>query len=71
MQGDSWLAVKLRAFQGKLDQLSEKYAQVILWALNNRRFTLGLATGSLAVALLVAWWGLKGGPPRDFEQDAA
>ncbi|HEX5361862.1 MAG TPA: efflux RND transporter permease subunit, partial [Fluviicoccus sp.] len=42
MQGDSWLAVKLRAFQGKLDQLSEKYAQVILWALNNRRFTLGL-----------------------------
>ncbi len=24
-----------------------------------------------AVALLVAWWGLKGGPPRDFEQDAA
>ena len=22
------------------------------------------------VALLVAWWGLKGGPPRDFEDDA-
>ncbi|HEX5360746.1 MAG TPA: efflux RND transporter permease subunit, partial [Fluviicoccus sp.] len=54
MQGDSWLAVKLRAFQGKLDQLSEKYAQVILWALNNRRFTLGLAVASLAVAMLFA-----------------
>jgi HAE1 family hydrophobic/amphiphilic exporter-1 len=54
MRGDSWLAGQLRAFQGVLDRLAERYAQVILWALNNRRFTLGLATGSLAVALLVA-----------------
>ncbi|MDO8330034.1 MAG: efflux RND transporter permease subunit [Fluviicoccus sp.] len=54
MQGDSWMAVKLRAFQAQLDRLAEKYAQVILWALNNRRFTLGLAVGSLAVAMLFA-----------------
>jgi hypothetical protein len=24
-----------------------------------------------AVALLVAWWGLKSGPPRDFEEAEA
>jgi len=54
MQGDSWLAVKLRAFHAWLDGLGDRYQQVILWALNNRRFTLGLAVASLAVALLFA-----------------
>ena len=27
--------------------------------------------GVVAFGVLVAWWGLKGGPPRDFEDDAA
>jgi hypothetical protein len=27
--------------------------------------------GVVAVALLVAMWGLKGGPPRDYADDAA
>lgn len=25
----------------------------------------------VAIALVVSWWGLKSGPPRDFEDDAA
>ena len=69
MKGNSALAQFLRGFQEKLDALSERYKQVILWAMNNRRFTLGLAVASLAIALLFAKYvGKEFVPEPDFSE---
>ena len=42
-----------------------------LWSLVHCWGVILLTWIVVAIGVVVAWWGLKGGPPRDFEDEAA
>lgn len=54
IQGNSWLARRVRAFHQTLDRLSDFYGRTISWALGHRRIVLLVSLASLFAALFAA-----------------
>ncbi len=61
MADRSWISRQLGRFNGWVDEAAGRYRRVVAWALDHPALTLGMAVGSLIVAVVLPATGVVGG----------